>query len=67
MDALLDTADLVKDEDLVGNGDGGERPINPAKNPTRGRSAKQRTPGELQSETGATEPADAAGACRTTI
>ena len=56
MDALLDTADLVKDEDLVGSGGGGGGASKPIKNP------KQHAPSELLSETAAPEPADAAGA-----
>ena len=59
MDALLDTADLVKDEDLVDNGGVGGGSRRPAGNP------KQRAPGELLSETAALEPADMAGACQT--
>ena len=60
MDALLDTADLVKDEDLVGSGGGsggggGGGPRKPAKNP------KQHAPRELVSETAVPEPADSAG------
>ena len=57
MDALLDTADLVKDEDLVGSGGGGRGgPSKPSKNP------KQHAPGELLSEAAAPEAADMAGA-----
>lgn len=56
MDALLDTADLVKDEDLVGNGGGGGGPRKPAKNP------KQHAPSEPLSEAAAPAPADVAGA-----
>ena len=59
MDALLDTADLVKDEDLVGGGGGGGGgggPGNPAKNP------KQHALSKRLSEAATLEPADAAGA-----
>ena len=59
MDALLDTADLVKDEDLVGGGGGGRGgsgPGNPAKNP------KQHALSKRLSEAATLEPADAAGA-----
>ena len=56
MDALLDTADLVKDEDLVGNGGSGGN-IN-----VSGGASQQKAAGDLLSDMSAAESVEMAGA-----
>lgn len=56
MDALLDTADLVKDEDLVGNGGSGGN-IKPS-----GGTSEHKAPGDLLSEMSAVKSVGTAGA-----
>ena len=59
MDALLDTADLVKDEDLVGDGgSGGNIKVS-------GGALEQKAPGDLLSEMSAAESVEMAGAPQT--
>lgn len=60
MDTLLDTSNLVKDEDLLGRCGGSKQAAPPGK--ADGSGAKQKAPSELLSEMSAAGPADMAGA-----